>query len=136
MCTRVNTVDLAKRTESLAQLGGVELRLLPGGEVRCEASSTPSFSGQRVAAIRARRSSRSASGKSTVNGRIAVASIDASVVTAMLVLLLVGDGRDGDRAVSASRPWEALGRSPGFARRVLGLASEQPGQGLQGGRSD
>jgi hypothetical protein len=48
-------------------------------------SSTVSFSGQRVAAMRARRSSRSASEASNVNGRIAA---DFSVVmTAMWFLL-------------------------------------------------
>ena len=49
----------------------------------CESSSTVSLSGKRVAAMRARRSSRSASGISTVNGRIVVSPADLSVVTAM-----------------------------------------------------
>ena len=49
----------------------------------CESSSTVSFSGKRVAAMRARRSSRSASGTSIVNGRIVVSPADLSIMTAM-----------------------------------------------------
>src|SRR5919106_24808 len=57
----------------------------------CEKSSTVSLSGQRVATMRARRSSSSASGVSIVNGRTAVLSAGVSSVTAMWVLL-GGDG--------------------------------------------
>src|SRR3954454_17736355 len=73
----------------------------------CDGSSTVSFSGQRVAAIRARRSSRSASGISIVNGRMAVLSAGLSVMTAIGVLL---DGDSGEvtarslRVSSAHRP--------------------------------
>ena len=49
----------------------------------CESSSTVSFSGKRVAAMRARRSSSSASGISTVNGRIVVSPAERSTMTAM-----------------------------------------------------
>src|SRR4051812_2246899 len=51
-------------------------------------SSTVSFSGKRVATMRARRSSRSDSGVSIVNGRIAVASADFSAMTDIWVLLV------------------------------------------------
>ena len=46
----------------------------------CDSSETVSLSGQRVAAIRARSASISASGISILNGRIAGASVDSSVV--------------------------------------------------------
>ena len=49
----------------------------------CESSSTVSLSGKRVAAMRARRSARSASGISIVNGRSNVSPAGGSTVTAM-----------------------------------------------------
>src|SRR5215211_670103 len=67
--------------------------------------------------MRARRSSRSASGVSIVNGRIAVASADVAVVTAMWLLTLVAMAQT-DRGRYAHTPTECRSReSP--ARRGL-----------------
>src|SRR5919109_745058 len=83
----------------------------------CESSSTVSFSGKRVARMRARKSSRSASGISTVNGRIVVSPADLSTVTAMWVLLggtVVCDRTDPDRLVRKLRPSKSRGLLPGL----------------------
>ena len=56
----------------------------------CESSSTVSFSGKRVAAMRARRSSSSASGISIVNGRIVVSPADLFGHDCHVVLLVWG----------------------------------------------
>src|SRR5688572_17493524 len=57
----------------------------------CESSSTVSFSGQRVCMMRVRRSSRSASGKSMVNGRSAVSPATFWVVAATWTSLVGAD---------------------------------------------
>src|SRR4051794_8380923 len=67
--------------------------------------------------MRARRSSRSASGISIVNGRMAVLSASLSTVTAMWVLLgrtVVDDVTDPDRLVCTSRPSRTLGLLTGL----------------------
>jgi hypothetical protein len=53
----------------------------------CERSATSSRPGNRVAAMRLRSSSRSWSGKRTVNGRIAVVPADGATVVVMVSLL-------------------------------------------------
>src|SRR3954469_22039255 len=77
--------------------------------------------------MRARRSSRSASGMSIVNGRIAVSPADFSAITAIWVLLRgrwFVDGTEPARRVSTSRLSEALGLlaglHPGLRDPVVG----------------
>src|SRR5918992_4286942 len=83
----------------------------------CHASSTVSFSGQRVAAIRARRSSRSASRISIVNGRIAVTSTRSLVMTDMWVSSL--------GFVTVTKPAAKLGGTEWLRVEPPGRAAER-----------
>src|SRR5215212_9225980 len=89
----------------------------------CDASSTVSSSGQRVASMRARRSSRSASGVSIVNGRIAVASVDFSATTDMWLLTVVVLAQTVE--VSAYKPAECWSRKITLAE-ALGRSAYPP----------
>src|SRR3954452_9318204 len=77
----------------------------------CDGSSTVSFSGQRVAAMRARRSSRSDSGTSIVNGRIAVPPFDCLAVTDMWLLTFGGYGADREVDTPIHRPSVGAGKN-------------------------
>jgi hypothetical protein len=95
---------------------------------------TSSWSGQRVAATRARSASSSAPGVTgIVNGRIAVASAGFSVVADIWNSLLHGCDYDTKPAplVSTSRRWNTLGLLPGLLTGVFpGAILESEGASL------
>ena len=93
----------------------------------CDWSATVSLSGQRVAAIRARSASSSASGNSIVNGLIAVAPAEFSVVTAMWVLLDLMTNTERRRLVCLSRPSKPWS--------LTGSAADPPWSPRRGGRA-